>query len=417
MRKILYFAFTALLLGGGFASCNKHDDDSGKRNTHFDAPELTALNTIQFTVNTRAGDYAYIMLQGGKIAVDWGDGEITKDVNPENGEAWRSEFTHVYKKAGAYEVKIWSDEVSLIYLSSLLKDYGQLHVGNCPALKNANFNSFLKDKTLDLNGCANLETLNLGNWEQLESVTLDKCSRLNEMQIYTNPNLKALDVSKNSKLHSLDSRDNGLEEWKLPGNIVNINCSGNNFKSITLEDYKELKVFGCSDNKELTSLNLTGCEKLNIIQFSNTQVASFDFSEFPGLHMIYCGNTKLTNVDVTGCKDLGNLYCQNLGLASLDIANNPYMSVLDCSGNGLTTLDVSKNKAFRYLYINGNHFDKDELETIFKALPKFDPASAKSMPTPPPPPSEIKIYDNPGAAACDTKIITDKGWVVKNILK
>lgn len=411
MKKILYLVVISLLING-FTSCN-NDDEFNKRSTNFDVPELTVANTIQFTVTTKANDYAYVILKGGKIAVEWGDGEITKDVNPEKGESWQMEFTHVYKKAGEYRVKIWSDEVSFINVSSLLKNYEQLHIGNCPELKEAVLNSFSKDKTVNLNGCTNLETLNLGNWEQLESVPLDKCSELNDIMIYTNPQLKSLDLSKNSKLRTLQCQDSGIEELKLPANIVNVNCQGNNLKSIDFENYKELREFNCSRNENLTSLNLTGCEKLDIIGFSNTQIESFDFSKFPGLTMVDCSNSKMTGVDVSKCKNLGNLHCRNLSLTSLDITNNTTLSVLDCGNNDLSVLDVSKNTYFRYLYVNDNRFEKEQLEAIFNALPKFNPASGKSTP-PAPQPSEMKIFNNPGTSTCDTKIITNKGWVIKN---
>ncbi|MDR2038860.1 MAG: hypothetical protein LBQ60_13135 [Bacteroidales bacterium] len=411
MKKIFCFILSALLING-LMSCNK-SDDSEKRDSDFDVPELTASNTIQFTVNTKANDYAYVILNGGKIAVDWGDREVTKDKNPGNGEPWRMEFTHVYKKAGEYRVKIWTDEITFINLYSLIKEYYDLHVGNCPELKDAVFNSFSRDQSINLNGCKKLETLNLGNWEQLGSVVLDECLLLEKLQVYTHPGLTGIDLSKNNNLHSLEITDCGIEELKLPKSIVNASCMRNNLKSLVIQDNKNLSIINCNGNEELVVLDLTGCDNLTYIGFSKTKIDLFDFSIFPELTFIDCSNSGLITVDVSGNNKLGNLSCSGLDLESLNITNNTSLLALNCGGNNLTGLDVSKNTGIRYLYINNNEFEKESLEEIFKDLPVFDPSLKKSN-MPSPQPSEIKIYDNPGTAECDTKIITDKGWIIKS---
>lgn len=410
MKKIVSFLLLTLFISS-FSACDK-ENNWEERETGFEVPELTASNTIQFTVN--AGDKASveIFLHGGKIAVDWGDGEVTKDIYPENAPTLRSQFIHTYKIPGDYRVKIWADEVTFINLSSLLRSYEQLHVGNCPVLESAIFNSFSKDKTLNLNGCKKLESLNLGNWQALESVALDECEYLKEALIYTNPKLTALDCSKNSCLTTFHCQDTGIEELQLPKSVVDVHCFRNNLQSVNLKNYKQLRFFNCNNNEALATLNLSGCDELQALAFANTEVKLFDFSEFPELVSIDCSNTRLSTVNISENRNLQALSCTNLGLTSLGITHLPHLMNLDCSNNELTTLDVSQNTYFRNLYINGNQLEKEELEAIFQNLPVFDGVIGRAT-APAPRPAAIKIFNNPGTAECNTKLITDKGWVIK----
>lgn len=401
MKKTFHLLIAVILLCN-LLSCSSDDNNNNQNPNEFTVPELTLSNTIQFTVNANVSRTASVYLKGGKIAVDWGDGEITKRF----GKSSDTDFKHTYRQTGEYRVKIWADEVTFINLSSLLKDYRELHVGNCPLLEDATLNSFVKDKSVDLNGCKALKLLNLGNWKQLESIALDQCTQLYEANIYTHPKLKFLDLSKNANLEVLHYQDCAIENILLHKNITQIRGAGTNLTTISLPNYKELLAFECSRSEHLTSIDLTGCNNLKSISFDQTSVESFDFSAFPNLVAINCGNSQMPGVDVSTNKSLIHLFCAGLNLASLDISANTVLGKLDCSNNKLTTLNVDKNKYLRKVFINNNKFSKEALEALFKALPPHDPKLYSGFPV-------IKFFGNPGVETCDTKIITDKGWLIK----
>lgn len=406
MKKLLNLIFTIVLISG-LISCEKNADEPN--NKEFDVPELTLLNTIQFTVDTRSGYTVEFGISGSMMAVDWGDGEIATATDPRTGYyVDLHSFKHTYKSAGKYRIKIWTEKLTKIRVSGLLRDYGDLHVGTCPVLKDAVFNSLTSGKSVNLNGCKQLEELELGNWTELESATIDECSKLKGLFIYTNPAMMPLDLEHNSDLRSVVCQDCAMDIQKLPKNIVSLVCHRGGLNNVSFENFKELTSLDCSYNDGLTTLNITDCDKLSILNFSNTRIGSFDFSECPQLTEISCGKSGLTTVNVGANKKLTSLYCSGLNLVSLDVTNNTSLGLLDCSDNKLTVLDVSANKYLNRLYIDDNLFGKDGLETIFKALPSSEQLPQSLWPM------HIKLLGNPGAAACDTKIITDKGWLIRD---
>ncbi len=410
--RLLSLLFAVSFFAGALVSCEK--DIEKHRNTNFDVPELTDDNTVQFTVDAKSGAEVYFRLLGGKIAVDWGDGHITKDIDPTDGKLSRPTFSHRYRNSGEYRIKIWSEELTEINMHSGNGSYGELRLGNCPLLNRAWLYSFRNGTTLDLNGCSVLEALDIDNCPRLESVALDRCSRLKYVGFHNNPNLSALDLSRNNLMVRLYCWDNGVRELNLPNSVDYVSCRNNAMTSLTIKDNLNLKTLLCYDTGQLTTLDLDGCDNLESLMFPGTSIAEFDFSEFPRLMHINCKNTKMSNVNVIQNCNLIELVCSGLALTSLDISGNTRLQTLDCSWNQLTALDVSNNTKFRYLYINDNKFAKKQLEDIFEKLPPFDPKTATRMPPPSSPsPSSIKILNNPGAAACNTSIITGKGWVIK----
>lgn len=273
------------------------------------------------------------------------------------------------------------------------------------------FYNFQEEKTLNLNSCPKLSYLQVGNWALLESMTLDHCAELKHIESSSNPSLKKIDVTKNTSLTYLTCTGSGVEDLKLPPSIVYLYCYNNSLTNLDLSNLENLNTLVCAQNNKLESLNVTGCKKLVSLDFSDTMIESFDFSEFLELGQAIFSNTRMTNIDISKNKKLGALKCGGLSLTSLDITNNANLIVLDCSSNQLKSLDVSKNSSLKYLLVNDNQLEKDELETIFKALPIFSLTRMEDSPPPIQYPV-ITIFGNPGATSCNTKLITDKRWVI-----
>jgi hypothetical protein len=359
-------------------SCEKGSDE-GQRETNFDVPPLTEDNTIQFTVD--AGNELTLQLLGGKIAVDWGDGLVEKDINPQND---RTMFRHTYAAAGQYRVKVWITELNdfTLYYNSV-NSYSNFTLGESSTLRwldigtnGTDVSSFTATETVDISGCPALGFVGLNSFLELRSFDPSVCPDLGGLVLIASPLIETLDLSHNGKL-------------------VN---------------------FAIAGNTRLTELNLEGCTNLEHIDITDTTLEELDFAAFPRLRDIRCSNSGLKSVNVSGNPNLASLMCAGLGLASLDISNNPLLTALYADNNNLTTLDVSKNQAFRFLYFAQNSLGKDILETIFSELPP-DPEYNNTPATRESPvyehrPSTITISYNPGAASCDTKIITDKGWRV-----
>lgn len=419
-RSVFLFCM-ALAVTIGTTSCQGLIDDIEEwiRNTNFDVPTLTETNSIvmTFTATDAKRREVGITLEGGKIAVDWGDGSpMTKDIHPERGSSdleigARTGFEHTYATEGEYEIKIWADELTFIYCGGD-GGFNEISMDNCPALETAWLYWFSQNHTLDLDGCPSLSDLHLGYWVQLESVSLEACPLTGMAGIWSNPLLRTLDLGNKDGLKEVDCSNNALEELILPAGIEYVSCSGNRLTSIESKDRGALKHFYCNDNETLSTLDLSGCDNLEYLGFAGTAIEEFDFGGFPSLLSIMCSDTGLSSVDISGNEALLSLECGGLELTSLDVSGNPELQKLDCSNNALSTLDVTMNPEFRFLNIAGNLLGKEALEGIFTALP-VDPYYGATRATAPPHHSMISIHDNPGAESCDTGIITDKGWKIR----
>ena len=89
-------------------------------------------------------------------------------------------------------------------------------------------------------------------------------------------------------------------------------------------------------------------ENLNTLNFSGTQVSSFDASALPKLRFLYCSNTPLlTSVDLSSCSNFGVFECNSSQLASLTLPSNAnstnQFEYLSCQKTKLTSLHLTNN--------------------------------------------------------------------------
>ena len=125
------------------------------------------------------------------------------------------------------------------------------------------------------------------------------------------------------------SQDGTLDVSKLV-NLTTLNCSGNNFAALNLN--QGISMLNCS-NCHLTSLVISGC----------TSAVS-----------IVCSYNSLTTLNVSGLSSLAILDCSYNSLTSLDISTNPYIRSLICSNNSMASLILP---TFAYVTSGALYFD------------------------------------------------------------
>ncbi len=114
-----------------------------------------------------------------------------------------------------------------------------------------------------------------------------------------------------------------------------------------IEKFTSLTSLYCSIN-ELTTLDLSGCPQLNALDCSfNKQLASINLSGCKALQHLYCHGCKLTAIDLTDCTELIYLDCGTNLLTTIDPSPCQKVMSFVCSGNQLTTIDISACKALR----------------------------------------------------------------------
>ncbi len=141
---------------------------------------------------------------------------------------------------------------------------------------------------------------------------------------YSNP-LTSLNLSRNVKLTQLD-------------------CAGAHLTSLNVSGCSNLNMIDCSFNP-LETLNLSNNKKLQTLYCADTKITTLNTSEMTGLESLYVYNGILEELDVSNNKNLKYLHCQGNRLKQLNVSVNTLLVDLDCENNKITELDLTNNKA------------------------------------------------------------------------
>ena len=137
------------------------------------------------------------------------------------------------------------------------------------------------------------------------------------------------------------------------GDVTTLTCSDKQLTSLDLSGCTALTTLGCYRN-QLTSLNLSGCTALTTLWCSENQLTSLDVSGCTALTMLGCWDNKLTSLDVSQNTALTELGCRENQLTSLNLSGCTALTMLDCQRNQLTSLNVSGSTALTKLDCNNN---------------------------------------------------------------
>ncbi len=169
---------------------------------------------------------------------------------------------------------------------------------------------------------------------------------------------------KNTEIRSLK----GIEHFKY---LEKIYCSNNQLTSLDLSNCQKLKDVDCSNN-QLTSLNVSftyygrlDCShnqlssldlrnsSIEYLHCEDNQLTTLDFNSSV-LYNLYCSNNQLTSLNLKDASRLNYLDCSDNQLPSLDLSNNHRLFQLECSNNQLKSLDVDNKTNLYQLYCGNN---------------------------------------------------------------
>lgn len=94
-------------------------------------------------------------------------------------------------------------------------------------------------------------------------------------------------------------------------------------KSMDFSKNTELQRLYCGDSSDLTSLNISGCTKLTLLDCCNSGISKLDVSKMPDLTKLVCYGTKLSSLDVSKNTNLTYLDCSESDITEVDVANCP----------------------------------------------------------------------------------------------
>lgn len=148
--------------------------------------------------------------------------------------------------------------------------------------------------------------------------------------------MSAMDASKLTKLITFTVKDAGLSDIKLPASdntLTEITLDGNNFSSIDLTRYKDLRALALNQNKFTT----------------------FDASVYPNIQVLALGDNQLASVTLDNNK-LWQVSLSGNQLTDIDLSKVPNLENLSLSNNELEHIDLSVLSKLKAVLIDRNKF-------------------------------------------------------------
>lgn len=213
-----------------------------------------------------------------------------------------------------------------------------------------------------------------------------------------NAGLVNLNVSKNTELTWLECDANKLTDLDVRKNtaLTLLYCGRNLLNSLDVSRNTELTRLLCYSN-QLKKLDFSANNtELTFLDCHDNLLNNLDVSKLSRLYDLYCVGNQITTLNLHN--NIKNLNCSDNQIKTLHVKHTNIWH-LDCSNNQIESLDMSENTELRSLYIDGNQFTVDALNTLFGILCNTDVGW-------------IRIANNPGTVDCDRSIAERKGWKV-----
>jgi hypothetical protein len=163
----------------------------------------------------------------------------------------------------------------------------------------------------------------------------------------------------------------------------------------------------CNENK-LTTLNLSGNEKLETLDCGENSLKQLNVSKNKNLKELNCNDLNLKKLDISHNSALEHLNCAGNRLTDLDVSKLAQLTDLNCGNNQLAALNLTSNPALSRLGLYGNDFSACEIDHIFRQLPALNSDLGSVC-------LKYGEMSLPGADRCREYIATTKQWQVISI--
>lgn len=113
---------------------------------------------------------------------------------------------------------------------------------------------------------------------EIEAHAFEKLKELTTLSIQCNPNLTSLDLSGMDKLHTLDAYNGSLSHLDIPKNITNVNADNNKIMYVSIEPNSTLQNLSLKNNSLQSLANLSLAQQLHELDISSNNISDIDFS-------------------------------------------------------------------------------------------------------------------------------------------
>lgn len=123
---------------------------------------------------------------------------------------------------------------------------------------------------------------------------------------------------------------------------------------IIFPHFPVLTSLSLSQNRSITSVDITDNTALEYLSISNTSITTLDLSMLTEIKELHIFNNALSELNTSPLTKLETFFAYGNELDNLDISQNLNLTVLDVSSNNLTTFNTIHNKELIQLVVSSN---------------------------------------------------------------
>lgn len=227
--------------------------------------------------------------------------------------------------------------------------YGTHNIMAIDGLEDLNVSHLLlgampKITTLELPKSKHITELNLDNNRMLQKLSLKGCVNLGAGSSISGNNVGAINLSNCTNLKYVDISGTKLTAISFNesgGALEYFDASETGITDITLKFQPYLPSVKMENCKDLTSITLQSCERLESLSVPNAKISSFNVIDCEALKTINLSNNgQLRNLSLDGCPNLETLNLAGFSseiMTELMLDTCPKLKTLDISGSSFLT--------------------------------------------------------------------------------
>lgn len=172
-------------------------------------------------------------------------------------------------------------------------------------------------------------------------------SALTHLKVGNNINLTDLDLSNNTALTYLECGDNCslyLNIESITTNLEHLEYNSNApITHLDIGDKPNLTYLSCADSYVLSSIDISQCPNLELLECFMCSIADLDVSHNPNLQVINVESNNISQIDLSSNTNLVFLDISSNNLETLNLDQNTALRILNCAVNSLTSLHIQNN--------------------------------------------------------------------------
>ena len=222
------------------------------------------------------------------------------------------------------------------------------------ALINLGLDTGIPDGTIPTSNIDTLTHLDVNNLSISDLTGIEDFTSLDWLYCFDNQ-LTSLNLTQNNLLEVLDCGNNQLLTLDITQNtsLTYLRCSSNQLTNIDVSQNPLILSMACNVN-QIVTIDVTQLSVLELLSISNNPISTIDVTQNSNLILLDCSYNQFTSLNLSQNTSLTGLWCSNNAITSLDLTPVSSLVVLYCNNNQLTSLDLSQNINFTDLMCENN---------------------------------------------------------------